>query len=311
MAPPRVALVMGTFDNADLVEDTLRYHIKLGIDAIFVTDCGSTDGTWEILTSQQWRGVVTAIRRPSVRLSEYDISTEAIRRVAVDLGVQWALLSDPDEFWISPTMDLKADLGREAECGTNFIPVDRCNLTGLRVSARDQVDDYLCYNRLRIARPTTRTQEELQTWALRSPWIFSRVNPKAIVQPAFVTEVLAGDHDVAMSTPKVLPQDPGFALLHVPIRGYEEFERKIRNAKADLAAAPELPPSYAWHWRRWIRLLDEGTLEREYVEQFIAPQDLDPLLRAGVVVEDRSLADFLAASRSREHLSQALPHVPS
>jgi hypothetical protein len=296
MRTPRTALITGTLDNADIIEETLRYHVGLGVDAIFVTDCGSVDGTWELLTSQRWQGLVRAVRRPSAQLSAYDISTEAVMRVSSDVGAHWALISDPDEFWVSDRGDLREALAEAADDGINLITAQRHNMTGVRVAGLldGAVRDFLSHNRICVREPHTRSREETETGRLSSPFIFSAIGPKTIVQPGLVTRMADGDHDAALRVDKV-SCTAGFRVLHIPIRSYERFEQKVRNARADIAANPQWPPSYAWHWRRWVRLLDRGELHDEYLHQFLSPADRDRFLEQGVVTVENAVAERLRA----------------
>ena len=116
-----IVLLIATRDEAALLRRNLEHHLGWGIDHIAVTDNGSIDETQEVV-----RAFGEAV---STVLFEGDISARlpalvaAFRRVEERLGpVDWAGVSDTDEFWWAPETGLSTILGKAPRdtLGVNF-----------------------------------------------------------------------------------------------------------------------------------------------------------------------------------------------
>ena len=65
MSSGRIVLITMPFDQVDIVEDFLDWHLDLGVDLILALDGGSTDGTRDVLeryAENQTGGLVRAPR---------------------------------------------------------------------------------------------------------------------------------------------------------------------------------------------------------------------------------------------------------
>jgi hypothetical protein len=84
-------------------------------------------------------------------------------------------------------------------------------------------------------------------------------------------------------------------LLHYPIRGAEQFRRKVMLGGAAVERNPAIAPRDALHWRRWCAHYRDGTLEQDY--QALILRDPEPYLEQGVLVDLRHLTSeqFAAA----------------
>jgi Glycosyl transferase family 2 len=94
----RVAMTLVVRDEADLVEDWLRYHLALGVDQLIVTDHRSVDGTPEVLA--RYAGDrVRVIREDAHEMQQAEWVTRMARLAATDHRADWVINSDADEFW--------------------------------------------------------------------------------------------------------------------------------------------------------------------------------------------------------------------
>src|SRR6266511_875908 len=103
----RLAMTLLTRDAADIVEANLKYHRAQGVDLFVVGDDGSVDGTVEILEHVGRDGLVK-LEPISGSLHEvWSKGRTKLARLAYELGADWVIHNDQDEFWWSLTGDLK------------------------------------------------------------------------------------------------------------------------------------------------------------------------------------------------------------
>ena len=100
-------------DEGDVLEHNLRFHHALGVDHFIVTDNGSTDETVDILARYAEAGLLTVIRAPDMDYREEGARwmTEMARLAATELGADWVVHTDADEFWWPIEGSLKQVLG--------------------------------------------------------------------------------------------------------------------------------------------------------------------------------------------------------
>jgi hypothetical protein len=97
----RLVMTLKVRDEADILEDNLRYHRALGVDFFVVTDNGSVDGTSEILERYVEAGLAHVIRieTSNLRDNEEDWTTRMARLAATEFEADWVFHDDADEFW--------------------------------------------------------------------------------------------------------------------------------------------------------------------------------------------------------------------
>jgi glycosyltransferase involved in cell wall biosynthesis len=94
-------------DEADIIEDNLRYHRAQGVDFFVVADTGSTDGTVQIIEPYEAAGMVR-LERIGRGIHDMKEGGEGeIARIAGEMGADWVIHNDADEFWWPLTGNLK------------------------------------------------------------------------------------------------------------------------------------------------------------------------------------------------------------
>jgi hypothetical protein len=106
----KLAMTLMIHDAADVIEANLRYHHAQGVDLFVIADNGSTDGTVEILERYEEAGLVTLERMPGTLYEMWGKGRTRIARLAFELGADWVVHNDDDEFWWPLTGDLKQSL---------------------------------------------------------------------------------------------------------------------------------------------------------------------------------------------------------
>ena len=100
-------------DEEDILDSNLRYHLAQGVDFVIAIDNGSRDGSLQILQRYADGGLLHLTREDSsdVRGMQQQWLTRAARLAATELGADWVIHADADEFWWPAAGTLKDALG--------------------------------------------------------------------------------------------------------------------------------------------------------------------------------------------------------
>jgi hypothetical protein len=122
----------------------------------------------------------------------------------------------------------------------------------------------------------------------------ARISPKVLLNPHGLIRIKGGNHRAKhIAAPWSARHSAAITVYHYPIRGFEQFERNVRNRKQLVASNRHV--SMGPHYFRWLRLLDAGGLEREYDRFVIKNHELPVLERLGVIRRDPTPGKTIAA----------------
>jgi glycosyltransferase involved in cell wall biosynthesis len=266
-------------DEQDIIADHLDYHLAQGVDEVIVTDNGSEDATLEILREYEARGVVRIILEPSDDYSQGRWVTRMARMAATELGADWVINSDADEFWwprsgtLASTFEgLDARMGAVVARRTNFVPQPE--------------DDRPFWERM-----TVRERESLNPVGKPLP-------PKLAHRAHPEITVVQGNHRVRGPDLGERLEDGTIEILHFPMRSYAQFENKIVKGGQAYARNQELPERIGRTWRRLYEAWQRGELPAHYADSVVS----DPA-RADLVTDTR-LRDYLRELRLRAAASE-------
>ncbi len=224
-------------DEADVIDSQLAFHTAAGVDAFVVMDHGSTDGTTAILERHERSGAVHLIRQESDLPLDGEWRNEMARLAATELGADWVIPSDADEFWWPRGGDLRAVL---ASVPTRYGVVS-------------------CLHRDFPYRPgeSPFAERMIARLSLRAPLNVGEGPYQVKMKVAFRADRdvrLEGDrHDVERHTQLRLRDWYAIEVLHFPIRRRERAERQFAAAVRDAGTFDE--------WlERWT--IDDETLQR-------------------------------------------------
>jgi hypothetical protein len=292
----KIILLTATSDQGDILKDYIEWHLHLGIDLVLAEDCNSSDETHEILDSFEKGGRVRWFRAPDKKEQGYQPAAKLIDMAREEYSADWIILNDVDEFLCAEGGDLRAILDSVADDGVTAINVSCRNMTGPPLTK----DRATKSQTLRIDRPVQETYEQQLSGDIPVPWIFIRHPPKIIVRGDALERFGRGTHEVHTTRGKTLENSTLVQFLHFPIRGYDKFEKKIRNVAAFFEVNKHLEGWWGWHWRRWIRIHQEGRLRDEYEKQFVAPGRAAELVQEGTCSVDTTLADWIRSNEASE-----------
>jgi len=289
-------------DEGDVIEANLRFHHALGVAHFVVTDNGSTDETPEILGRYGEAGLATVIEEPGTdyRLRGAGWLTQMARMAATDLGADWVIHTDADEFWLPVEGSLQETLAA--------IP----NRYGVVVAPRVEF----------VGRPDGPGgfADRLTVREARS-----RLQPK-VAHRAFadVVSLDRGAHDVAVEGPggdvaetlrppgravhrsvrdpvgssDASPEDETrlvwapmwpLRILHFPVRSFAQFKRRTEVAIFE---------GHYPDWGRFKRLREEyeaGRFEELYADLVLDDDDVAAGIDEGRLVHDERFARLLSS----------------
>jgi hypothetical protein len=159
-------------------------------------------------------------------------------------------------------------------------------MTCIRSSARNyRLSDLI----LRIDRPLGITDQERLSGDLPVSHSLIFIPPKTIVRADSFVEYTAGAHG-ATSSSGTVEESGQLRILHFPNRGWPAFEKRVENISSWMAENTHLPPNWGWHWRRLLRLRDDGKLPAEFDDWFLTRAKADEVLKEGIVAIDDTIA---------------------
>lgn len=228
-------------DEADIIGYTLRHLLEdEGVDHLIVADNLSTDATRQILEGfpPKWVTILDD-HEPG-----YDQSAKMTRlaRRAHDIGAEWVLPFDADEYWYAPDSTIAACL---AECPSDVVIASGWD----HMPTNSDLASQCPFESMPYRKPTPQ----------RLPKVAFRSHPQATVH--------VGNHDVDRPGERC----EGLAYRHYQWRSLEQAKRKVRQGKSALEAA-KLHFNYGTHWRTL------GALNDLQLEAWFADLDTDDLV---------------------------------
>lgn len=289
----RVAALLGVKDEIELIGHCIEHLRRIGVTSIIVMDVNSTDGTREFLGRSEGDDLRIVDVPENISNDEWlHVTRELVR----GCNAEWAMQIDADEFPLPLDGDICSLLdGVEAD----VLTVPRYNV----VLGPDGVQMPLppvpeVYGRIDLY---VKRDPELRGQLAVDPtryWLPFVPIPKVIVRTAPDLELRVGGHGVVNPPGAVIRRETAGDLLiaHVAMSDYARFHRKVTNIRETFRLmGGDVPPKFAWHWRRWAEMDERGALWDEFTRSHLSEADLACQRAAGVI---RSAADMLVPQYS-------------
>jgi hypothetical protein len=296
----KLAMTLIVRNEADVIEDNLRFHRALGVDFFIALDNGSTDGTVEILKRHEQAGILKLVKMSGPMLRVQRQGATEIGRLAHEMGADWVVHNDADEFWWPITGNLKQALAQIPE-QFGIVLAPRTEFIA-RPDGEGAFADRMVIREARFRRPPKtahRAHPLIKMWE-RHPidvWVKSDRSPRSglVGKPALRIE---SNHRDDPGLELVMAPEFPVGVLHFPLRSFEQYRRKVdlvaQNRLFDRnAEAQALRDAY-----------EAGRLKELY--DALVPDDgeVSRGLAEGWLVEDTSFRDYLLACPS---LSEEAP----
>lgn len=285
--PIRLAMTILVKNEADIIEHNIRVHAALGVDCFVAMDNGSTDGTREILAQLAEEFDLHIIDQTEQTYRQRQWMTQLAHYARTQLGADWVINNDADEFWIPQTGTLKTGLDRTG----SVIHARRHNMV---LGEESLSPDYPFYKTtLMVRHPIS-----YDKWAQRNQTNISlplvSIKPKVMINPHGLLKIKGGNHHaVHVGNLFNKRQDSQINIHHYPIRSYAQFEKNIRN-RVELAKVNDI--RMGDHYFRWVEFYKQGKLEEEY-DRFIIKHDETPTLeRLGIIEQNTTARDCIINS---------------
>jgi len=268
-------------NEIDIIEKNIRYHAKKGVDSFVVMDNNSTDGSREILDELSKEFEITIIDEKGV-YNQAKWMTKLSNIAKEKYNPTWLIPNDADEFWYTEN-SLKDVLPNKGA----VLTVDRFNFL-----LYEDLDAW--YNsKIRVENPIfyrKHTQLDVDKISI----VLTKISPKVIIKPKGLLWIRGGNHkalhinnikDYFKHYDKI-DRFNKINVYHYPIRSFEQFKKNIENRKKLLEKKAKMGP----HYRRWVRLLDEGKLEEEFYNNLVFSQkDIEVFEKYGVIVKEKNV----------------------
>jgi len=269
----RIVAVVRTRDQADIVGAVLAFHLAAGVDTVLAVDHRSADGTEEILRRYEGQGRVALLpeRGEGFALTR----TELARLAARELGADWVLHPDGDEFWWPRGGSWKEVLA--------LVPPRYGIVRGFWRHFVPRPEG--------AGHPLERLTVRISPHAARTlPADPFHPGSKVAHRGSAAVTVKQGGHDLEGGELRPLRGWYPFEILHFPLRSFVQAQRKYRQMEDALRhSALPIPP----HVEQAAREVAGGRFTQWYEELVVDGAALARGLAEGALTVDTRLRDAL------------------
>jgi len=268
-------------NEIDIIEKNIRYHAKKGVDSFVIMDNNSTDGSRELLDELKKEFEITIIDEKGV-YNQAKWMTKLSNIAKEKYNPKWLIPNDADEFWYSEK-SLKEVLPNKGA----VLTVDRFNFLLYEDLDKWYKSEYRVENPIFYRKNTQLDVDKVSI-------VLTKISPKVIIKPKGLLWIRGGNHkalhlnnikDYFKHYDKIERFDK-IKVYHYPIRSFAQFKSNIENRKKLLEKKAKMGP----HYRRWVRLLDEGKLEEEFYNNLVFKKsDIQTFEKYGIIVKDNNV----------------------
>jgi hypothetical protein len=268
----KIVMTITVRNEADIIEENIRYHLGAGVDFIVATDHRSEDGTTEILERYERDGLLHLTRETGEAFLQTEWVTRMARLAATSFGADWVINADADEFWWPHSGTLR-EVFAAVPPGYGAV-----RGTWRHFALRPDTDEAF-YERMVVRRAPAHDPAD--------PYC---ANAKVAHRASAGARVARGNHDVEGDGLALLRDWVPFEVLHFPIRSHGHLLDKysLTGAGHRLAGADLVPR----HVAQLVQSLVDDP-EDLYRELLVDDATLERGLATGLLSVDTRLRDTL------------------
>ena len=276
-------------DEEDVIEANLLAHRALGVDRFLVLDNGSTDRTPEILDRWRRAGRAEVLTEPDATTAEvFQEWLTRLARIAIgDLGADWVIHNDADEFWWPLEGTLRETLGAVA--------ADRYAVIAPRLEFVPRPDGpEPPWERMTYRERTARVRAKVAHRAIDDIEVgpgSHRVSSKRLGLPPTSGRPSMRAFRERPPQPPLLAPAPEFPIqiLHLPLRSFEQYRNRLVIGKRIAEGLGRAE----WLGERLDEALASEQARRQWGELVRDDADVAAAVERGELVEDTRLRDLL------------------
>lgn len=265
-------------DEEELIQANLDYHLDRGVDFIIATDNRSQDGTAEILRQYEKMGLLRYIFEPADDYSQDIWVTRMARMAAEEYMADWVMHVDADEFWwplasqgIPEILEcVGADIDGLVVPRSNFVPIENYD---------DRIPFY--------SQLTAREKYSLNTLGRPLP-------PKICHRGMLGVNISQGNHSFGLLSRKPsVQQCDDILIFHFPHRGFEPFQKRIRQGGAAYDRNKRLERNVGGTWRELYELDRKGQLRKYFDDMAYTEEQLAQGISDGALIADTRFQSYM------------------
>jgi hypothetical protein len=286
----RIVVTVLARDEADVIDAQVAFHLNAGADHVVATDNNSHDGTTEILEGYERAGRLTLIREPGEGLRQSEWVTRMARLAATELGADWVINTDADEFWWPRGGSLGEVL---AAVPPRFGVVEAFWRTFV-----PRPDDEQHF----AERMTARLSQHAP---INDPSSFYRPVTKVAHRADADVVVGRGNHGLVGSRLLPLRTWHPLEVLHFPLRSHAQWRRKVELQ--GVAFTEHIERAGTGYHLQGYDALRSGRIDEQHAALVVDDQALARGLADGTLVTDARLRDALRTLRTDDGLALDRP----
>jgi glycosyl transferase family 2 len=276
----KLVLTVLARDEVDIIDAQVAFHLNAGVDFVIATDNKSRDGTTELLEGYERAGVLRLIKEPAEGLRQGEWVTRMARMAARELGADWVINADADEFWWPRGGTLKDVLGA--------VPSQYGIVQAFWRSFVPRPDD----DRSFAERMTVRLSQHAP---INDPSSFYRPVTKVAHRADPDVVVGRGNHDLIGSTLRALPTWHPIEVLHFPQRSRRQWAHKV-DLQGEAFTKHIERAGTGYHLTSYSAL-QGGRIEDQYAAMVVDDAAVERGLSDRTLAEDTRLRDALRSLR--------------